>query len=106
MVERHPYTVDTGVQFSNEVPFTLTEENTMNKIYGLDGMDGRTSSLAAKQIGGKGGLFDLVLVASIRVRELKKGHAPKINTAHGLTVTALCEIEQGFIGRDYLRKLK
>jgi DNA-directed RNA polymerase subunit K/omega len=95
-----------AVRARHDVPFTLTEENTMNKIYGLDGMDGRTSSLAAKQIGGKGGLFDLVLVASIRVRELKKGHAPKINTGHGITVTALCEIEQGFIGRDYLRKLK
>lgn len=25
MVERHPYTVDTGVQFSNEVPTIRTD---------------------------------------------------------------------------------
>ena len=54
-----------------------------------------------------GGIFNLVLVASARVRELKSGHAPKIKMEpeDGITATALAEIEQGFInGPDYLKK--
>ena len=66
-------------------------------------MQGRTSQLAADMVGNK---FDLVLIASARVRELRKGHAPKIVTKDRDCVTALNEIEQGFIGRDYLRKIR
>lgn len=40
MVERHPYTVDTGVQFSNEVPeysvsakFADTKQIELNGLY-------------------------------------------------------------------------
>ena len=66
-------------------------------------MKGRTSQLAAKTAGG---LYDLILIASVRARELKSGHAPKIVTKDGSTVTALREIEEGHIGRDYLNKLK
>jgi DNA-directed RNA polymerase omega subunit len=66
-------------------------------------MKGRTSQLAAKAAGG---LYDLILIASVRARELKSGHAPKIVTKDGSTVTALREIEEGHIGRDYLNKLK
>jgi DNA-directed RNA polymerase subunit K/omega len=66
-------------------------------------MPRNTSELAAKMAGNK---FDLVLIASIRVRELRKGHAPKIVSNSTDCVTALQEIEQGFIGRDYLLKVK
>jgi DNA-directed RNA polymerase omega subunit len=66
-------------------------------------MKGRTSQLAAKAAGG---LYDLILIASVRARELKSGHAPKIVTKDGSTVTALREIEEGHIGREYLNKLK
>jgi DNA-directed RNA polymerase omega subunit len=66
-------------------------------------MKGRTSQLAAKAAGG---LYDLILIASVRARELKSGHAPKIVSKDGSTVTALREIEEGHIGRDYLNKLK
>jgi DNA-directed RNA polymerase omega subunit len=66
-------------------------------------MKGRTSQLAAKAAGG---LYDLILIASVRARELKSGHAPKIATKDGTTVTALREIEEGHIGRDYLNKIK
>ena len=38
MVERHPYTVDTGVQFSNEVPnkgvIMSKSEDVINRAYG------------------------------------------------------------------------
>lgn len=66
-------------------------------------MHGRTSQDAALMVGNK---FDLVLIASARVRELRKGHAPKIVTNDRDIVTALNEVEQGFIGRDYLRKIR
>ena len=67
-------------------------------------MKGRTSELAAQAAGG---LYDLILIASARVRELKKGHAPKIVTKDGNTVTALKEIEEGHIDpKDYLKKIR
>jgi len=50
--------------------------------------------------------FDLVLIASQRVRELKRGAMPKVASKNGAAVTALREIEQGFIGRDYLKRVK
>jgi DNA-directed RNA polymerase subunit omega len=51
--------------------------------------------------------FDLVLIASQRVRELKRGAMPKVpRNKNGAGVTALREIEQGFIGRDYLKRVK
>ena len=61
-----------------------------------------TSEEAVAAVGNR---FDLVLIASTRVRELKKGHAPKLVTKAGPTVTALQEIEKGLIGRDYLKRL-
>jgi DNA-directed RNA polymerase subunit omega len=55
-----------------------------------------------------GNRFDLVLAASIRVRELKRGHRKLVDssTADGITVTALREIEEGHIGREILRKVR
>ena len=54
-----------------------------------------------------GGLFNLVLIASVRARELKSGHAPKVKMepGSGTTSTALAEIEQGLVGAEYLRKV-
>jgi DNA-directed RNA polymerase subunit K/omega len=67
-------------------------------------MSDKTSELAAKNAGG---LYNLVLVASARVRELKNKHAPKIVTKKGTTMTALQEIEEGHINpKEYLKKLK
>jgi len=62
-----------------------------------------SSEQAVKQIGNR---YDLVLVASQRVRELKQGDRPKINTKHGSTLTALTEIEEGHVGRELLSKLR
>lgn len=62
-----------------------------------------TSEKAAEAIENR---FDLVLIASQRVRELKRGAMPKVASKNGAVVTALREIEQGFIGRDYLKRVK
>ena len=66
-------------------------------------MPGKTSQEAGAKVGG---LFNLVLIMSTRVRELKRGHAPKVITDAGPTVTALQEVEQGKIGIEYLKKIR
>ena len=50
--------------------------------------------------------FDLILAGSIRVRELKKGHRPKIATKNRECVTAVNEFEQEVIGTEYLKRIK
>ena len=62
-----------------------------------------TSEKAAEAVENR---FDLVLIASQRVRELKRGAMPKVTSKNGAVVTALREIEEGFIGRDYLKRIK
>lgn len=62
-----------------------------------------TSELAVAQVGNR---FDLILIMAKRVRELKAGHMPKVTGAGGISATALMEIEQGLIGREYLKKVK
>lgn len=61
-----------------------------------------TSQKAAEMVGNR---FDLVLIAAARARELKKGHHPRILSKNGPSVTALKEIEEGKIGREYLKKI-
>ena len=59
---------------------------------------------AVEQIGSR---FDLVLVASERAREIKRGSTPKVQCDNGAVVTALEEIEQGlYTKEDYLKKLR
>lgn len=53
-----------------------------------------------------GNRYDLILIASARVRELSGGSKSKISTDNGYGVTALREIENGLVGREYLRKIK
>lgn len=63
--------------------------------------DGYTSEEAALKIGN---LYDMVLVASARAREIKK---KKINTFnHRETKVALQDVESGKVGREYLKKVK
>ena len=62
-----------------------------------------SSQDAAKAVGCS---YDLVLIAAVRVRELKRGHQPKIKTEDGPVVTALTEIEQKLVGREYLKKVR
>jgi DNA-directed RNA polymerase omega subunit len=50
--------------------------------------------------------YDLVLIASARVRELQRGHKPKLATTNARYVTALLEVEAGLVGREYLKKVR
>ncbi len=52
-----------------------------------------------------GNRFNLILVAGARVRELRRGHAKKVLENNSPSITALREIEQGHIGKDYLKKI-
>ena len=52
-----------------------------------------------------GNRFELVLVAAVRARELKRGHRKMVDSKNGVIVSALQEIEAGHIGREYLRKV-
>jgi DNA-directed RNA polymerase subunit K/omega len=56
---------------------------------------------AVKQIGN---IYDVVLIASCRYRELKRGYIPMVKTRLGPVGTTLTEIEQGIVGRDYIVK--
>lgn len=53
-----------------------------------------------------GNRFNLVLAASIRVRELKRGHRKLTEGNNNTTITALKEIEEGLVGPELLRKIK
>lgn len=56
----------------------------------------------AEKIGNR---FNLILIAGIRAREIKKGHAKKVKENNGPIITALREIEQGLVGSDYIKKV-
>lgn len=62
-----------------------------------------SSEKAALAVGNR---YDLILIASARVRELHKGHRPKLETRYGKTLTALSEIEEGLVGREYLKRIR
>jgi DNA-directed RNA polymerase subunit omega len=66
-------------------------------------MPRQTSEAAVNSVGNR---YDLILIASQRVRELTAGHRPKLTTKNGYSVTALREIEEGMIGREYLKRIK
>ena len=59
-----------------------------------------------KAVQAVGNRYDLVLIAAARVRELKRGHQPKLTTINKEAVTALREIEEGLVGRDYIKRIK
>jgi DNA-directed RNA polymerase subunit omega len=62
-----------------------------------------TSQAAVEKIGNR---YDLVLIASLRARELRCNRTAKIVSTNGPLVTAIREIEQGHIGREYLLRLQ
>ena len=68
-------------------------------------LDNRLSNEACvAQVGNR---FDLVLVASIRAKELAAGHRPHTNTiSKNYGTTALQEIAEGHIGAEYLQQLR
>jgi len=64
-----------------------------------------TSQEAVDMIGNR---FEMVLIATARVRELKRGYRTKLDkpTKAGPTVIALMEIERGLVGREYLKQVR
>ena len=65
----------------------------------------RITSQKAAQV--YGGLFDLVLGASQRARELRMGSSPRVICDNGPVVTALKEVEQGlYTKQDFLKSFK
>jgi DNA-directed RNA polymerase subunit omega len=60
-----------------------------------------TSQDAVAMIGNR---YEMVLIASRRARELARGDMPKVTKVSGHAVTALREIEQGFVDRSWLYK--
>ena len=60
-----------------------------------------TSQDAVAMIGNR---YEMVLVAARRARELSRGDMPKVTKVSSHAVTALREIEQGFVDRSWLYK--
>ncbi len=60
-----------------------------------------TSQAAVAMIGNR---YELVLIAARRARELARGDAPLVTKVTSPAVTALREIEQGFVDRSWLYK--
>jgi DNA-directed RNA polymerase omega subunit len=57
-----------------------------------------------EQVGGS--RFDLVLIATVRARELSRRHkASELTTQVNAPVSALLEIQEGKIGKEYLKKV-
>ena len=73
----------------------------VDRAYSDERTLGLTSQQAVEAVGNR---YDLVLIASQRVRELTSGHRPRVETRHGPVLTALKEIEQGHVDRKYLLK--
>lgn len=58
-----------------------------------------------KAVQAVGNRYDLILIASARARELSQGARSTLSKKGGAVVTALREIENGDIGREYLTKM-
>jgi DNA-directed RNA polymerase omega subunit len=63
---------------------------------------GLSNEAAVEAVGNR---YDLVLIGARRARELGRGDMPRLTgPKHSAVVTALKEIEQGKVGREYLFK--
>ena len=71
----------------------------MNKL--KDPYAGLTSQAAVEAVGNR---YDLILIGARRVRELNRGDAARISPRYGSLVTAQVEIEEGLVGREYLKR--
>jgi DNA-directed RNA polymerase subunit omega len=69
--------------------------------------DSRAKYTSEEAVNAIGNRFDLILVASQRVRELKRGYRSKLGLKPGTGIvdTALQEIEAGIVDREYLKRL-
>jgi len=75
----------------------------MNFYHETRNMNGLTSEAAVNRIGGS--RYEMIHIACARVRELKRGHASKLDSKQMPMTAAIMEIEQGLIGTDYLHKV-
>jgi DNA-directed RNA polymerase omega subunit len=54
-----------------------------------------------------GNRFNLVLIATVRAREIRRQHSTSDKREHvHSTVTALLDVQEGKIGREYLKRVK
>jgi DNA-directed RNA polymerase subunit omega len=60
-----------------------------------------TSQAAVQMIGNR---YEMVLIAARRARELARGDMPRVTKVSSPAVTALREIEQGYVDRSWLYK--
>ena len=92
--------VSVRVRFSLPAPNFLTTGDSMTESRAR-----YTSQEAVDMIGNR---FEMVLIATARVRELKRGYRTKLDkpTKAGPIVTALMEIEKGLVGREYLKQVR
>lgn len=63
----------------------------------------------AKCVEKVGNKFDLVLIAAARAREIKRQHRENPNARFDqihTNVTALLEVQEGKIGREYLKRIR
>ena len=58
-----------------------------------------TSEIAVKQVGSR---YDLVIIASARMRQLRDGAVPRVPPELTAMSTALKEIELGLVGEEIL----
>lgn len=49
--------------------------------------------------------FELTLCATYRARQLLQGHTPKVDAKDKMTVIALREIAEGYVGTEMLKKV-
>ena len=61
-----------------------------------------TAQVAMEKIGNK---FDMILIAAARAREISQKKI-RISDRNKVLVTAIREIEEGKIGREYLLKVR
>jgi DNA-directed RNA polymerase subunit omega len=67
----------------------------------IDRTAGLTSQAAVEAVGNR---YELVLIAAQRMRELARGSRARVTSRYGHGVTAMLEIEQGKVGREYLMR--
>jgi DNA-directed RNA polymerase omega subunit len=51
------------------------------------------------------GRFDLILIATQRAREIRRGGAKLVPSDNTAVVTALKEVQAGLVGNEYLAKI-
>lgn len=51
-------------------------------------------------------IFERIYIAAQRAKEIAKGDRPYVEGDNGPCITALREVNEGFVGREYLERIK